>query len=105
EPLEALESVGQVRIGLVDRLCQHVQRTFDGVDAPSRRALRHVEERIVDLVRSGGLAKRQNPVGLQQIGTARLDLDVLAAEDRVGAERSTAVLPDLRAGARETDEN
>ena len=94
-----------MRIRLVDRLRQHVERFAHRCGVPAGRRLRDIEEGIVDLVRRGRLAQRQHPVGLQLLRPARLDLDVPAAEDRVRADRRAAVSADLRTAQREADDD
>ena len=64
-----------------------------------------VEERVVDLVRRGGLAEWQDPVGAQRLRAARLDLEQFLPQDRVGADRRPALGADLRAAEREPDED
>ena len=64
-------------------------------------AFGHVEERVVNLVRRGALAERQDPTGPQRLGAPRLDLEHLLTEDGVGLDRQTALRADRLASGRE----
>ena len=78
-------------IGLVDRLRQHLQRLLDGVEIPAGRGFGGVAERIVDLIGGGVLIQPQRPAGAQRLFAPGLDLQHLAAQDRVGADGQPAV--------------
>ena len=103
EPGHPVQGRAQVRVGLIDGLRQHVQRPLDRVDVPALRGLGEVEDGVVDLVGRGGLTHRQHPVGAQDLGPARLDLEHPLAQDRLGANPQMAVGADLVAAQAEPD--
>ena len=105
EPRDPVQRCAEVRVGLVDGLREHVERLFDGLGVPAGGVAADVEERVVDLIGRGGLAQRQRAAGLQHLGAAGLDLDVAPAQDGVGADGRPALLADLGAAERITDDD
>src|SRR5882724_1850079 len=90
-----------MRVGLIDSLRKDVKRLLDGVDVPARCRLRHIEERVIDLIRRRGLTNWQNLIDLHRCRSLWLDLDDPLAQDGVRADRESALRADDVATRRE----
>src|SRR5581483_1588655 len=83
-----------MRVSLLNCLRQHIQGAFDCIDVPAGSRLRDVEERVVDLVRAGGLPKRECRIWLEHAGALGIDLEHFLPQDGIGTDRKTAFRSD-----------
>ena len=100
---QTVECGTQMRVGLIDRLRQGVQRKLDGVDVPAGGGLGGVGERVVELIGRRALGQRQHAAGPQHPVAPRLDLEHLLPQDGVGLDRQPALGADRVAADGELD--